>query len=57
MKELSININRYWLTRNTVRALPMASHSKEPSNETVLFIKNEIQVSEGTHLLEVPGMQ
>ena len=43
--------------RNTVRALPMASHSKEPSNETVLFIKNEIQISEGTHLLEVPGMQ
>ena len=57
MKELSININRYWLTRNTVRALPMASHSKEPNNETVLFIKNEIQISEGTHLLEVPGMQ
>ena len=50
MKELSININRYWLTKNTVRALPMASPSKEPSNEKVLFIKNEIQVSEGNSL-------
>lgn len=50
MKELSININRYWLTRNTVRALPMASYSKEPSNEAVLFIKNEIEVSEENSL-------
>lgn len=47
MKELSMNINRYQLTRNIVKALAMAWHSKGLSNETVLSIKNENQVSEG----------
>lgn len=42
-----MNINRYQLTRNIVKALAMAWHSKGLSNETVLSIKNENQVSEG----------